>query len=159
VQVRVVLDRVDRLADGSYAFIDYKTGANARPSAWLNERPGLPQLPLYVRTVAAEAVGAVAFGTVRKGATAYSGFTREAAVFSTLREFDAAKSPFREYADWKTLLAEWRRRLDTLAHEHARGDAQLAPDPVKACRLCHLPGLCRSGQSFATAGEGADDDE
>ncbi|HWJ06113.1 MAG TPA: PD-(D/E)XK nuclease family protein [Steroidobacteraceae bacterium] len=159
VQVRVVLDRVDRLADGSYAFIDYKTGANARPAAWLGERPELPQLPLYARTVAPDEVGAIAFGTVRKGATGYAGFVHEAGVFSALKPFDAMKSPFKEYGDWKALLSEWQRRLDTLAHEHAQGDARLAPNPAKACRHCHLPGLCRSGQSFAAAGEGADDVE
>ena len=42
VQVRVKLDRVDRLADGSHAVIDYKTGANARPAAWMGERPESP---------------------------------------------------------------------------------------------------------------------
>lgn len=159
VQVRVVLDRVDRLADGSYAFIDYKTGANARPAAWLGERPELPQLPLYARTVAPDEVGAIAFGTVRKGATAYSGFVHEAGVFSSLKPFDAARAPFKDYADWKTLLSEWQRRLDTLAREHARGEASLAPNPTRACRHCHLPGLCRSGQSFAAVAEGADDAE
>jgi len=80
-------------------------------------------------------------------------------VFSSLKPFDATRSPFKEYVDWKTLLREWRQRVDTLAHEHAQGDARLAPNPTKACRHCHLPGLCRSGQSFPAIAEGADDVE
>jgi hypothetical protein len=51
------------------------------------------------------------------------------------------------------LLQAWQRRLDTLAREHAAGDARLAPNPTKACRYCHLPGLCRSKQALIEAEE------
>lgn len=156
VQVRVKLDRVDRLVDGSHAVIDYKTGANARPAAWMGERPESPQLPLYVRVVGPEQVSAVAFGVVRTGNTGYAGIAREGAPFTGLRPFDPSKAPFREYADWGSLMREWQRRLDVIAREHAAGDARLAPNPTKACRFCHLPGLCRSGQAFLEAEE-ADD--
>ncbi|HEX9208024.1 MAG TPA: PD-(D/E)XK nuclease family protein [Steroidobacteraceae bacterium] len=157
VQVHVVLDRVDRLADGSYAFIDYKTGSSAKTAAWMGERPQLPQLPLYLRTVGPDEVGALAFGVVRKGATGYKGFARSDGLFATLQPFDAARAPFKEYADWPALLREWQRRLDALAREHAQGDARLAPNPTQACRYCHLPGLCRSAQALAATAEAADE--
>jgi probable DNA repair protein len=156
VQVRVKLDRVDRLADGSHAVIDYKTGANARPAAWMGERPESPQLPLYVRVVGPEQVSAVAFAVVRKGNTGYAGIARAGAPFAGLKPFDQAKAPFKDYADWDALMSEWQRRLDAIAREHAAGDARLAPNPSKACRYCHLAGLCRSGQAFLEAEE-ADD--
>jgi probable DNA repair protein len=151
VQVRVKLDRVDRLADGSLAVIDYKTGSNARPADWMGERPESPQLPLYVRVVGQQQVSAVAFGIVRKGATEYVGIARDGAPFAGLRPFDATKRPFKDYADWNALMGEWQRRLDVIAREHATGDARLAPNPTRACRYCHLPGLCRSGQAFLEA--------
>jgi hypothetical protein len=157
VQVRVKLDRVDRLADGSLAVIDYKTGANAKPATWMSERPESPQLPLYVRVVGQEQVSAVAFGVVRKGATGYVGYARNGAPFTGLTPFDATKKPFKEYADWDTLMHEWQRRLEVIAGEHAAGDARLAPNPTKACRYCHLVGLCRSGQAFLEAEEEPDD--
>jgi RecB family exonuclease len=156
VQVRVKLDRVDRLADGSLAVIDYKTGSNANPADWMGERPESPQLPLYVRVVGQEQVSAVAFGVVRKGATEYVGIARDGAPFTGLRPFDATKKPFKEYADWNALMGEWQRRLDVIAREHAAGDARLAPNPTRACRYCHLPGLCRSGQAFLEAEEDED---
>ncbi len=156
VQVRVVLDRVDRLADGTYAFIDYKTGSSARPADWMGERPELPQLPLYLRTVGPDEVGAVAFATVRKGATGYTGFARVSGLFGALQPFDASKATFKEFADWKALMREWQRRLDAIAREHAQGDARLAPNPTRACRYCHLPGLCRSAQALVDAEEGDD---
>lgn len=156
VQVRVKLDRVDRLADGTLAVIDYKTGSNARPADWMGERPESPQLPLYVRVVGQEQVSAVAFGVVRKGSTGYVGIAREDAPFAGLRPFDPSQRPFKEYADWDTLMREWQRRLDLIAREHAAGDARLAPNPTNACRYCHLPGVCRSGQAFLEAEEAVD---
>ena len=156
VQARIVLDRVDRLADGKYAVIDYKTGPTARPTAWMGERPELPQLPLYARAIGQGQVSAVAFGIVAKGSTGYRGFARDAAVFPQLKPFDAAKTPFQDYANWDDLLQAWNRRLEWLAREHAQGDARLAPNPARACRYCHLPGVCRSAQALMAAEEGDD---
>ncbi len=156
VQTRIVLDRVDRLADGTFAVIDYKTGASARPAAWMGERPELPQLPLYVRAIGQDRVSAVAFGIVCKGSTEYRGFARDGAVFPQLKTFDATKAPFKDYANWSDLLQAWNRRLESLAREHAQGDARLAPNPTKACRYCHLPGVCRSAQALLEPEEGDD---
>lgn len=156
VQTRIVLDRVDRLADGTYAVIDYKTGASANPAAWMGERPELPQLPLYVRAIGPDQVSAVAFGVVCRGSTEYRGFARDGAVFPQLRPFDAGKAPFRDYASWGDLLQAWNRRLELLAQEHAQGDARLAPNPTRACRYCHLPGVCRSAQALLEVEEGDD---
>jgi len=156
VQTRIVLDRVDRLVDGTFAVIDYKTGASARPAAWMGERPELPQLPLYVRAIGQERVSAVAFGVVCKGSTEYRGFARDAAVFPQLKKFDATKAPFKDYANWDDLLQAWNRRLESLAREHAQGDARLAPNPAKACRYCHLPGVCRSAQALLEPEDGDD---
>jgi probable DNA repair protein len=156
VQTRIVLDRVDRLADGTFAVIDYKTGANAQPAAWMGERPELPQLPLYVRAIGQDQVSAVAFGVVCTGNTEYRGFARDGAVFPQLKPFDAAKAPFQDYANWGDLLDTWNRRLESLAREHAQGDARLAPNPTKACRYCHLAGVCRSAQALLAPEEGGD---
>jgi probable DNA repair protein len=156
VQTRIVLDRVDRLVDGTFAVIDYKTGASARPAAWMGERPELPQLPLYVRAIGEERVSAVAFGIVCKGSTEYRGFASDAAVFPQLKTFDATKAPFKDYANWGDLLQAWNRRLESLAREHAQGDARLAPNPARACRYCHLPGVCRSAQALLEPEDGDD---
>ncbi len=156
VQTRIVMDRVDRLADGTFAVIDYKTGASAQPAAWMGERPELPQLPLYVRAIGQDQVSAVAFGVVCTGNTEYRGFARDGALFPQLKPFDAAKAPFQDYANWGDLLDAWNRRLESLAREHAQGDARLAPNPTKACRYCHLAGVCRSAQALLAPEEGGD---
>jgi probable DNA repair protein len=153
LELTLRLDRVDRLADGKLAVIDYKTGSDAEPKSWLDERPKLPQLPLYVEAVGADRVAAVAFGRVRAGSTGYAGLARDAGAFPGCKVQPDA------YASWDALLAEWHRRLEILAREYAAGDARLAPDPRHACRHCHLPGLCRIGDTRLAAGaeEGFDE--
>jgi hypothetical protein len=83
----------------------------------------------------------VAFGKVRAGSTGYAGLARDPLAFP-----GCSATP-KGYASWDVLLAEWHRRLETLAREYAAGDARLAPDPRHACRYCHLPSLCRIGDT------------
>jgi ATP-dependent helicase/nuclease subunit B len=152
------IDRVDRLDDGSIAVIDYKTGSDAEPDAWLGERPRLPQLPLYAEALGMDRLSAVAFGRVRTGDTGFSGLTRDSAVFPGLKS-PADRGWPGEYSSWEELLQAWRRRLGTLASEHVQGDARLAPDPSHACKYCHLAALCRIGETrlIAATGTAADD--
>ncbi len=152
------LDRVDRLADGSLAVIDYKTGANAEIRAWLDERPKLPQMPAYVQALGPEQVGAVAFARLRSGDTEYVGVARAVEPFPGLKVPGARGWP-RDYDSWSQLLAAWQRRLEALAAEYAAGDARLAPDPPRACEYCHLGALCRIAEtSAARPGEEAADE-
>jgi len=139
-------DRVDRLADGSLAVIDYKTGGNAELAAWLDERPRLPQLPAYVQALGSAQVGAVAFARVRSGDTRYEGVARDAGTFPGLRVPGSRGGP-RGFDRWDTLIAEWRRRIEALAGEYAAGEARLAPDPPRACEYCHLGALCRIAEA------------
>jgi ATP-dependent helicase/DNAse subunit B len=143
--LRVKLDRVDRLQDGSLAIIDYKTGGDTGRGAWLGDRPRQPQLPLYAQALGSERVAAVAYGRVRAGESAYVGIARNPAAFGGIASF-GVDGP-RGYASWDELLARWRERLLLLAAEYVEGDARLAPDPRTACRYCHLATLCRINES------------
>lgn len=152
------IDRIDRLADGRLAIIDYKTSADARASAWFDARPRLPQLPLYAEAVGADQVAALAFGRVRTGDTGYSGVAGDEASFPGLLRPGARGWPS-DCASWTELQQAWRRRLATLATEHAGGDARLAPDPAHACAHCPLGALCRIGETrLAVEAEGGPDE-
>jgi RecB family exonuclease len=144
--LEVKLDRVDRLADGALAVIDYKTGGDAKPSAWSGDRPHLPQVPLYAQAVGAERVAAVAFGVVRAERTCYVGLARDSDAFGGIATLGDRDAP-RGYHSWEDLLAAWRARLLALANEYSSGDARLAPDPATACRHCHLAALCRINET------------
>jgi len=143
--LRLRPDRVDRLADGSLAVVDYKTGADAEPAAWAGARPELPQLPLYALSLADRDVSAVAFGRLRSGETGYAGVARDAAVFTGLQQ-PGGRGALREFASWEEMLEAWRQRLESIAVEYRSGDARLPFDRARACRYCHLAALCRVGE-------------
>lgn len=151
-------DRIDRLADGSLAVIDYKTGANADVKAWLDERPQLPQLPAYVQALGAEHVSAVAFARVHSGDTGYAGVARNVDLFAGLR-VPGSSGLLKPYGTWAELLGAWRRRLEALADEYATGEARLAPNPRKACEYCHLGALCRIAETTAERADEEGGDE
>ena len=71
LEVKLRIDRLDRLPDGRCAVIDYKTGA-VSIDAWFGERPDEPQLPLYSLTLGDE-LQAILFACLKPGAIAYLG--------------------------------------------------------------------------------------
>ena len=143
------IDRVDRLQDSSLAVIDYKTGGDAEPDAWLGERPRLPQLPLYAEAVGRERGRRTGFGRVRAGETGLRG-TGARDGHHARPEDPTMRSWPREYASWTELQAAWERRLRALAEEYAQGDARLAPDPARACSTATLPRCAGSASQGST---------
>ena len=151
------LDRVDRLADGSLAVIDYKTGANAEIRAWLDERPKLPRCRPTCRQLGPEQVGAVAFARLRSGDTGYVGVARADDAFPGLKVPGTRGWP-RDYDRVSNCSAAWQRRLEALAAEYAAGDATGA-GTGQACEYCHLGALCRIAETSAVKpGEESDDE-
>jgi probable DNA repair protein len=135
------IDRMDRLADGTYAVIDYKTGRRASPNVWCDERPDDPQLPLYALT-AAEPVRALVFARLRAGELGFAG----------LAAADCAMPGVKVAADWPGLVAAWRARLEALAREFASGHAPVAPKRgPNTCADCDLQPLCRVHEKFPAA--------
>jgi ATP-dependent helicase/nuclease subunit B len=137
-------DRIDRLADGSLAIIDYKTGNDPKSiQGWLQERMEEPQLPLYACTTEQGAVSSLLLGRVRSGRVGFLGASRDEETAPGVKAF-AASPAAREYASWDALLESWRIRLEHLAKEILAGRAEVDPkDPAKTCRYCPLPPLCR----------------
>ncbi|MEK6244092.1 MAG: PD-(D/E)XK nuclease family protein [Pseudomonadota bacterium] len=126
------IDRMDKLADGTHALIDYKTG-RATPQSWLGERPDEPQLPLYAVT-AEENVSAVAFAKLQPGAMKFSGFSMKEKEIPGVKP---AKS-------WSGLINSWKTELESLASGFAQGDARVDPkNGFATCRYCDLQPLCR----------------
>jgi ATP-dependent helicase/nuclease subunit B len=120
LQVRI--DRVDELADGTIAIIDYKTGERATSSGWFGDRLRDAQVPLYA-TQAGASVSAAVVTRLALPETSYSGFWPEQ-VFPG-RQTRAAELPL------EAQLQLWRRQLELLANEFAAGDTRIfidAPD-------------------------------
>ena len=150
LQIDGRIDRIDRLASGGIAVIDYKTGRVA-VSDWMGERPDDAQLPLYALAAAEEDVRAVAFARLRTGDRGFSGVARDADALPGLTVVGGKR-----YApSWQELVDTWRRAVDSLGEDFAAGDARVDPKEMLAtCRRCDLKALCRVHERLTPLDEG-----
>lgn len=153
------IDRMDRLADGSHALIDYKTGKTS-VSAWLGERPDDPQLPLYAIN-AEESIAAVAFAKVKVGEMRFEGLAQEEQSLPGAATLGKSRVKLaKRYPSWNDLLAGWKRELEALGQGFASGAAHVDPKRLsKTCELCDLQPLCRVHERFTTISLVGDDGE
>ena len=142
----VVMDRMDRLADGRMVLIDYKTG-EANVEQWMGDRPDEPQLPLYAQRFLFPQSGetglaGVAFARVRSGDCAFIGLGEH----SGIEAIDTRKRT-KGVASIQSLderAAEWAVVVDALADELRRGESRVDPKRgAETCRYCPYSALCR----------------
>ncbi|MGZ5087363.1 MAG: PD-(D/E)XK nuclease family protein [Usitatibacter sp.] len=159
VTVNAKLDRMDKLASGGRAIIDYKTGA-CKTSAWMGARPDEPQLPMYALG-AGEDIAAVAFAVVKTGEPRYKGISRVAGLIPKVCTIDKDPSKAaRQYGDWDQLVAGWRVELEAIGRGFAAGDARVDPKRgAETCANCDQHMFCRVAEKtpFGAAGEGEGD--
>ncbi|MEP7154911.1 MAG: PD-(D/E)XK nuclease family protein [Betaproteobacteria bacterium] len=156
------LDRMDRLADGTHALIDYKTGV-ARIVSWLGARPDEPQLPLYFVT-AEQPVSTVAFARVKRGERGrVSGFEGVSAAENLLPDVAPIEQKYgmekKGYLSWDVLVQEWESSLNVLAHDFSAGEARVDPkNGGLTCQHCDLQSICRIAEvaGYATQDNGTE---
>jgi probable DNA repair protein len=142
-------DRVDRLADGALAVIDYKSGA-ARPFDAAAERLAQPQLPAYA-LAAGTGVCAVLMLHMQSQGLGIRGLADRTGRVPKL------KPPPQGAPAWPELMRRWAGQLELLMAEYLSGYA--AVQPLKnACTHCHLQMLCRVDPQVLEAAELAADD-
>jgi ATP-dependent helicase/nuclease subunit B len=161
ITVNAKLDRMDRLAAGGHAIIDYKTGVCAT-SAWMGERPDEPQLPMYALG-GREDIAAVAFALVKTGESRFKGIARAPDLMPNVCTIDKDRGKAaKQYRDWDQLVAGWRVQLDATGLGFAAGDARVDPKrgPV-TCENCKQHMFCRVAEKapFGMTGEGEDDND
>ena len=149
VTVNVTLDRMDALATGGRAILDYKTGS-ASVSAWLGPRPDEPQVPLYALG-SGEDVAAAAFAMIKAGQAEFEGVARANDLLPGVKTISEQRSAMAaQYESWDALLAGWRTELDQLGSGFASGDARVDPKRGDAtCKYCDLHSLCRINERSA----------
>ncbi|MCC7216143.1 MAG: PD-(D/E)XK nuclease family protein [Burkholderiales bacterium] len=151
------IDRVDALADGGTAIIDYKSGRVPVPKRWFALRPAGTQVGLYALARAASdpdaRVRAVAYAQLKAGSVAVAGLAADAHAWPALRVPGGDRhSPV---ARWEDAQAFWRDGYGEIAAAFRAGHAAVAPRDAKVCAYCDLQPLCRV-QLLEEAG---DDDE
>lgn len=147
--IRLYIDRVDRLANGELAIIDYKTG-RVDPKKWFGDRPEDPQLPLYAVS-ADEVPHGVVFAVIRDDECLFRGVVRGEGAFPGLPPKRRSDNTYLHDAGEKMeeTVDDWRQVLHGLMAGFLRGEAAIDPkDGAKTCdkSWCELQSLCRVGE-------------
>ena len=145
IRVNMVVDRIDRLADGRKVIIDYKTGAAIDVGNWAQARITEPQLPIYAALVA-EDVAAVVFAKVLIDKPAFAGVADEKDVLPGVQGIGDDKQKIFDpavFPDWPSVVTHWRERLQAIAREVRAGEAGVMFADEKALRYCEVLPLLR----------------
>jgi len=137
----VRIDRIDELADGTLAIVDYKTGERATSSEWFGPRLRDAQVPLYA-SQSAEPVHAAVVARLTPEETRYSGLWPEGAF--------PARAAKAANPDTAAQLAVWRAQLAVLAAELKAGDARMFVDDCADAKGAYAP-LTRVFEQLALA--------
>jgi probable DNA repair protein len=162
--LRLRLDRVDRLADGSFLVIDYKTG-DVSQKLWEMPRPDDVQLPVYAGFALnrdTEPLGGLLFAKVRAGDRCFAGrmFDAKSQLLPDAgARVDLVKKPLGIEE-----LATWRDYIEKLAQDFLSGRADVDPrEYPSTCERCGLQTICRvheiQGQLEQDSEEGSEADD
>jgi exodeoxyribonuclease-5 len=145
IRVRLVVDRIDQLADGRQAIIDYKTGAAIDIKNWAGQRITEPQLPLYAALVNDD-VAAVVFAKVLGDKPAFAGIADERERLPGVQGIGDDKQKIFDpavFPDWIAVITHWRERLHAIAGEVREGQAGVVFADEKALQYCEVLPLLR----------------
>lgn len=150
IDLRVRLDRVDRLADGRLLVIDYKSGAGVQEphKSWTRARPIDIQLPFYAAALAGSGPGVAALVLASLHARQVKaagvsdgdcGFA-DVAHFTSWAAFDGLS--------WDEVLQGWRTAIETLVSEFAQGVASNVVFDVNDLRYCEVLPFLRLNEEY-----------
>ena len=145
IRVRLIVDRIDRLADGRQAIIDYKTGAAIDVKNWAGQRITEPQLPLYAALVN-EDVAAVVFAKALSDKPAFAGIADQGERLPGVQGIGDDKQKIFDpalFPDWIAVITHWRERLHAIAAEVREGQAGVVFADEKALQYCEALPLLR----------------
>lgn len=148
ISIRLVLDRIDTLDDGSLVLLDYKTGRQNNYRNWADARITEPQLPIYAAFVLTEHdVAAVCFAQVRIDDNGFMGISRDADVVPGAVALSDTKGRriFSEadFPDWPSVLAHWKSSIENIARELKSGEAAIRFEDEKQLAYCEVLPLLR----------------
>lgn len=154
LELKIRIDRIDQLEDGSCLIIDYKTGETSIQH-WFSERPAEPQLPLYCVT-SEKMMSGLVFAQIQPHEMKFKGFAINSEVMPNLTPIEKLDENIPK--SWEKIIAYWQENLFRLANDFCAGDAKVDPKNLKeSCRYCDLQPLCRINELKELNTEKSDD--
>ena len=144
--VRLVVDRVDALADGRLVILDYKSGRTARAESWSEARLVEPQLPIYASCVYPDRpLAAVALARVVSDAPGFAGVAEESGLLPGVKSLDEQRRRYalEVFPDWPALRRHWAGSITELAREILQGVAAVVCERESDLAYCEVKPLLR----------------
>jgi ATP-dependent helicase/nuclease subunit B len=143
IPLKLRVDRIDELDDGSCLIIDYKTGESSVKS-WFGERPDEPQLPLYCVTNELPVRGLL-FAELQAHQVEFKGISENTSDIKNVKTLGELSLKNKDIpAAWKDMKMQWKIIFENLAEEFKKGFAKVDPKQgEKTCQYCDLQLLCR----------------
>jgi RecB family exonuclease len=136
--MRLRIDRIDQLEDGTFAIFDYKSGA-AQAQDWTSERVSHPQLLVYLLASGVN-VSTIATAQLTPLRVGFKGIADRKGRLPRVPGLEADEGASGQR--WQEQTVRWRGTIERLAADFVAGAATL--DPMQnACRICHLHAFCR----------------
>jgi probable DNA repair protein len=141
----VRFDRIDAVqsdGDSGFVLVDYKSGRGSHPSAWQDDRPLDPQLPLYALLYEPTELKGLAFANLRLGKDMkWLGYQAEDGILP--------RSRTNTTVDFEQEISAWHTTLTTLAEDFFHGRTGVDPAHYPhTCEHCAQRLLCRLDPSL-----------
>jgi ATP-dependent helicase/nuclease subunit B len=139
--VKLRIDRIDQLNDGSLLVMDYKTG-DVTAKSWDLPRPDDIQVPLYARFCIDSEVGGLVFARIKPFDHEFVGNVVNAK--ATIRRNLTQNNRLVKKPLTGAMLEQWKTYIEGLASDFIAGRADVDPNNYpKTCERCGLQTICR----------------
>jgi len=141
IPMKLRVDRIDQLQNGTYLIIDYKTGEIKPQKEWFGPRPDAPQLPIYF-LASPQNIQSLALAQIRSNKIQFKGISAEETNIEGIIPLANNKDETIP-TDWHALSDYWRNVLENLAQQFQQGYARVDPKSPDTCQYCDLHTFCR----------------
>lgn len=136
ININMVIDRIDRLAAGKLAIIDYKTGQCSMQN-WFGSKIKDPQMPIYALNYSNVAV--IAFAKINQYNSAFNGVATDEHFIAGTKVKLAS-----EFENIAELTSYWHTEIYKIVADYKEGLVAANPDNIKlSCGNCQYASICR----------------